>query len=728
MEVKLHRIPILSLFKLFFLFIPAFYFQSADAQKPAIDSILLALRQHPQEDTTRVQLLSDLAYNYHTISPDSTTLLAKQAYELAEKLHYEKGLADALKHWAIGSYIMSQYDNAIEYNEKALAIYEKLGEKKGSGAILNNIAIIRHNQGDFQTALNYYNRSLEIRIEVDDKRGIGASYNNIGNTYSDMGSYAEALYNLFRGLQIRERLNDKQAVANSLANIANIYFLLGKYNESLNYSFKAISTLEGLGSKDGSIQTYVAIGGVYHVQKKHDKALEYFGKALKLSEEMGSKHSIALCLSNIGEEFVSQHKYKEAEKYYENAMTLVKESGDLPSVAINHIGLGIVNLKTSRIQKSVEHFLLSYQIATEIGSRLHILESAQYLGDAYEKLGDLKNSNFYLRKYVAYKDSIFNDELAKRSQQLEFDFLLDKKQKEIALLEKDRSIQQEINNRSRVITFSLAILIIISFIFIWILYQSRQKVSKVNTVTLHQKEEIERQAKELVELNILKDKLLSIMSHDLRSPLASLTGILSLLDQDMISPEEFVMLKNGMNKQLSSVSLLLDNLLHWSRSQLQGEGSMQKEIVQMDEIIERNIALLQEAAKRKDILLIYNNTQSYTAYADPNHVDIVIRNLISNSIKFTNRSGSIQLNVEIAQPELKVSVIDNGIGMSEEVCKQIFERLHTSSSGTDGEKGTGLGLLLCKDFVHQNNGTIGVTSKQGEGSTFYFTLPTQPNI
>jgi signal transduction histidine kinase len=690
----------------------------ASAQQQDLDSIYTRLKQHPQEDTIRVQILADLAYTYHTISPDSTTLIAKRAYEMANKLNYERGLADAHKLWAIGSYLIAEYNEAISHNEQALTIYRKLGEQKGAGAVLNNIAIIRHNQGDFRTALDYYNQSLEIRIAINDLRGIAACYNNIGNTYSDLGQYGDALFYIFRGLYIRERINDKHSIANSLSNIANIYFLLGKYNECLKYSLKAITMQEAIGNKDGMIQSCVAIGGAYHIQKQHQKALFYFRKALRLADEMGNKHSIALCLSNIGEEYVSQKRYAEAENYFTEALKLSEESGDQMSIAINHSGLGLVQLRTGRAKASIANLLTSYTIASEIQSRPRIQESAGYLAEAYEALNDLKSANFYMKKYVAYKDSIFNDEVTKKTQQIEFNSLLIKKQKEIAVLEKDRSIQQGVSDKNRFIIIGITTLLLITLIFTLSLFKSRQRLSKAHN-------EIKRQSDELQELNGIKDKVLSIMSHDLRSPVASLTGIVSLIDQDTMSRDDFKMLKNGMSRQLAAVSLLLENLLYWSRSQLQGEGVLHKETFDIHTIIEQNIILLHESASQKEISLT-NETlpgMHLYAYADPNHVDIVIRNLISNAIKFTHQGGSIEVSATAGKDHVFISVTDNGIGMSEEVRRHVFEHFHQSSFGTDGEKGTGLGLMLCKDFIQQNNGTIGVTSTPGKGSTFYFTLP-----
>jgi signal transduction histidine kinase/Tfp pilus assembly protein PilF len=700
---------------------------SAHAQQQDLDSILALIKQHPAQDSFKVQLLSELAYAYHTSSADSTISIAQRAYVLAEKINNQEGRADALKIWAIGLSITSKEKEALGKNEKALAIYREINNDMGAGAVLNNIAIIKHNNGEFQTALDYYHQSLEMRKATYDQKGVAACYNNIGNTYCDMGNYAEALYNLFRGLQIRERLHHKQDVANSLSNIAYVYLLLGKFNEAVKYSSRGAAIHVASDNKEGIIQAYVSLGEVYNAQQDHKKSFDYYSKALQLSKEIGHLNSVALCLNKIGELYTNLEKYTEAEKYYRQALKLSNESGDLLSVSMNQMGLGIVNLKTGRSRQSIEHLQASYDVASMIGSKLHIQQASLLLADAFEKQGEMKKSNFYLRQYVAYKDSIFTDEVAKKSHQIEFDFQLDKKQKEIALLQKDHSIQKEINDKSKLMTIFLGGLVSLFLIFILGLYQSRQKVKKANDIALKQKEEIERQAAELKELNQLKDKIMSIMSHDLRSPVASLTSIISLLDQDMITPEEFVMLKNGMNKQLSAVSLLLDNLLHWSRSQLQGDGGLHKEMISMNTIIEQNIELLHEAAKNKQISLVYQNNEPAFAYADPNHADIVIRNLISNAIKFTKHAGKIEVTAKRENGHVAVAVTDTGIGMTEETARKVFDHLHESSYGTDGEKGTGLGLVLCKDFIEQNNGAIGVKSQAGVGSTFYFTLPVKPS-
>jgi signal transduction histidine kinase/TPR repeat protein len=695
------------------------------AQQQEIDSILVLIKKHPQQDTLKVTLLNDLAYSYHIVYPDSTTILAKQSFELSKEIGYQKGKGDALKVWAIGSYLISEYEDAILKNEKALEIFESIGDLKGCGAVLNNIAIIRHNQGIFDEALDYYQRSLDIRIKINDLIGVGACYNNMGNTYSDKGNYSEALFYLFKGLRIREKINTQQGIANSLSNIANIYFYLGKYAASLTYSNRALLIQESIGNKDGVIQALVAIGAVYHIQKKNEESLKCFQKAIKMAEEMGNTHSVALCLNNIGDEYVSQERYAEAKPYYEKSLALSEKSGDQESIAICNNGIGLVLLHSNEPRKAVEHLLLSYNTGSGIGAKLIALEASNNLALAYEKLGDPKNTAFYLKKFIAYKDSLFNDEVTKKAEQLEFNFILDKKQKEIAILEKDKSIQQGVTDRTHLINVSLAAVLFLIMVFTVSLFMSSRKVKQANKLTNKQKEEIARQANELQALNQLKDKILSVLSHDLRGPIASLSGILTLLDFDSLSPQEFTQVKQGMNDRLSALNLLLDNLLYWSRSQLNGNKAINKTEVFMVKAIEQNIKLLNEYALQKNISLRLhvNDNRNVAAIADPSHVDIILRNLISNAVKFTHPNGHIEISIAQTDKTVTVQITDDGVGMDDTVKSKLFSNTQTSNYGTIGEKGTGFGLFLCKDFVDMNGGEISVTSQLGKGSSFGLTLP-----
>jgi len=229
----------------------------------------------------------------------------------------------------------------------------------------------------------------------------------------------------------------------------------------------------------------------------------------------------------------------------------------------------------------------------------------------------------------------------------------------------------------------------------------------------------------LKELNATKDKLFSVIGHDLRSPFNSILGYSELLiknkhqyDEDKL--EYFV---KGINSTAESTLNLLDNLLFWARSQT-GQIQYQPEAIGLEEVIARSVNFANPSASIKNISLNHIPNHEIEIVADRNMLRTILRNLISNAIKFTHTSGKIDVYCIYDQNEVKITVSDNGTGMNEETRKNLFQANATiSSRGTENEKGTGLGLILCKEFVETHGGTIWVESEPGKGSDFHFTIP-----
>ncbi len=242
------------------------------------------------------------------------------------------------------------------------------------------------------------------------------------------------------------------------------------------------------------------------------------------------------------------------------------------------------------------------------------------------------------------------------------------------------------------------------------------EINQRNHEILHQKARLEK-------LNELKDRLFMIISHDFRSPLHSLKGLIVLLnDHEFVSPEEFKTLLRGLRQNVDQTYDLLENLLIWAKSQMKG-ARMKPERLQLSDLIGQNIALLRAMAENKDIRMHHEVGDTIVVCADADMIRLVIRNLITNAIKFTGSPGEICVKAVDNADHVVIAVQDNGIGMDEEKRAHIFGGIQNSSSGTRKEKGTGLGLMLCKEFVEKNGGSMWMESEPGKGSTFYFTLP-----
>lgn len=229
----------------------------------------------------------------------------------------------------------------------------------------------------------------------------------------------------------------------------------------------------------------------------------------------------------------------------------------------------------------------------------------------------------------------------------------------------------------------------------------------------------------LKELIATKDKLFSIIAHDLRSPFNSIIGFSELLLEDsnnilLEDSEQYIKIINSAAK---NTLILLDNLLNWAKSQT-GQLSFNPEKVLFSEVVQEIITLSKSIAKSKNISLEYSSTDHLEVFVDVNMLNTVLRNLISNAIKFTNFGGHIKVSAALKQNQVEITISDNGIGINKEKCAELFSiTSNTTTLGTADENGSGLGLVLCKEFIQKNNGDIWVESEENKGSNFIFTLP-----
>ena len=246
-----------------------------------------------------------------------------------------------------------------------------------------------------------------------------------------------------------------------------------------------------------------------------------------------------------------------------------------------------------------------------------------------------------------------------------------------------------------------------------------------NEALVQQKKEIEQQKADLQQLNATKDKFFSILAHDIKGPLNSLTAFLNIMTNhlDEMSQDDIKFMSSNLNKSVKNLYSLLENVLSWSRSQM-GVLEYKYQALDIQELVEQNLQLLAVSAQNKGINLINNTQKGLLAWADSNSIQTVLRNLISNAIKFTSTDGSITISSWATEKEVVVSVCDTGVGMSWEAMEKIFRiDARYTTKGTANEVGTGLGLVLVKEFVEKNNGSLKVESQEGKGSTFTFTLP-----
>jgi len=351
------------------------------------------------------------------------------------------------------------------------------------------------------------------------------------------------------------------------------------------------------------------------------------------------------------------------------------------------------------------------------------LESKFYeaLSMFYEKRKDYYQSLSYYKLFKINADSVFNFETNMHVALMETQFDSEKKDKEIAQFQEQKASQDAILVRKQAqntMLFGGLILVVVVSIGLYITLRNNRRVNHQLRV---QKQEIETKNVQLDKLNHVKDKFFSIISHDLKSPFQSLSGILELMSINALSDKEIKTLFKELKIKFDGTNDLLENLLNWAKMQMK-ETSFKPEKLKLEEAINDELKSIKNY-KVKEIELENKVTSLGNVYADINMLRLVIRNLVNNAIKFTKQKGRIEILSEDLGDQVCVSIKDNGVGISSENKNKIFSGENSFTTlGTDLEKGTGLGLSLCKEFIELNGGKIWVESEEGKGSTFKFTL------
>ena len=407
--------------KFLFLLLIMIVGKQSQAQLQGQDRIDSLLAQLPKasDDTSKVKLLTDLSFTYSSIDPDEGLKNGKQGLELAEKLNWKKGMANANRTIGVNySYGKSDYQGSLEYYLKGLKLFEELGDKGGTAKILSNIGVVYWYQSDYPKALKYLFDALKIDEETGNKDGIAGTLSNIGIVYNSQENYPKALEYMLKANKIDEAAGNKSGIASNLGNIGELYRRLSDLDKALEYDLKALHLYEELGNKNGIARNLGNIGAIYTEKRNYADALEYYEKALKISEELGLKIGIAMNLGNIGSTYLEIAKdgksagnnkmaLHQAKQHTDSAITIFKEIGDLNTLFSN------------------------YERLSEIQS---------LLGDNKSALASYKN-------YTLYKDSIFNMEKDKKLTETAMQYEFDKKEAATkAAQEKKDILQRNIRN------------------------------------------------------------------------------------------------------------------------------------------------------------------------------------------------------------------------------------------------------------------------------------------
>lgn len=665
-------------------------------------------------------------------SPEESIRLLKEALNntLGSELKGER--AKVLKLLGIVHYYEQNFRQSHEYFEQSLGLYRELNDQQGIASILNNTGLIYERQGDFSTALKRYREATSILTNIPDaKVKLTNTLSNIGNIYYTLGRFDIALDFLTQALNNSAAISDSSGMALCYNNIGNIYLSINDFKTAAEFFSKA-EKIRLLNNEMQSLSlVYNNLGEAYLGLNNIEDALKYNKLSLEIASKNEDNEGVIFSLINISKIYTRIKEYDQAMSNYKEALRLsnLKPERFLHASVLK--GLGELKFELGDHDEAIVYFKEALSLVEKTGSDLLLQDIYSGLSLAMEAKGNYQKAYEYLRKHEAVMDTIYNKENLNRLNQLRINFELEQTERDNQLLRQQNiysqlalSRQQTIRNLFIVITA----IVLVSLVFLSLLYYSKKKKNELleisNNQILKQKEELDKLYLEQYKLNETKNKFFSIIAHDLKSPFQSLLGFSELLSMEYehFNDEQRLDAIQNMYKVTSDTYKLIENLLEWGRIQT-GNANVTLKNINLNDFVNSIIPLYQIPLKNKDLTLTIDIPPLLSVFADPNMFGAVVRNILSNAIKFSNTGGGIHIKGMSTKESVKLTITDNGIGIAPELIDKLFTfDPKIRRSGTKGESGTGMGLGLCMEFMQLNHGMIKVNSKPGEGSSFTMIL------
>lgn len=634
---------------------------------------------HPlgTKDTTYILLYSKLAQSFNFINSDSLYHYSKIVYALSDSANFENGKILALCSLGDHSSNIGNSKKAIEHYNKALHLAQAKKYKKVWGKLYNSLANQFLFKGNYSKALEHYLNGIDAAKTIEDFEMLSILNENIAGMYAEQKDFEQALEFYKKVKKINQKLNDEIISAETMSNMASLYADVEDFDQAMFNINHSIATFEKHKISDWLAFAYGVKGKIYLKQEKFDWALYWYDKADFIYEKLDDKRGAI-----------------EVYDGYSKAFYGVEEDSLAENLALK----GNV-------------------IAKEIGALDFQKNTSETLYKIYKKKGDFENAIVYLEAFEALSDSLAKDEI-KNNLTLYKTKESHNRQKELIIAENEKQLA-----RQRYYMYAAIVVLIVLLSTSIPLYINQKKLVKLYKVHKEKTKTLSEREEELKRIDKTKNQLFSIIGHDLRGPIGGLQGLLRLFANNDIPQSEFISFIPKLRADVDHILFSLNNLLSWGQAQMKNDIT-KPGIIPVKNHVDDSIRLLAENAKAKSIKISNMVPEMASVWVDSNQLDIIIRNLISNAIKFTPENGSITINALKVHDSWKIQVRDTGVGMTEKIKNSIFASdSSVTTFGTNNEKGTGLGLSLCKEMVERNNGKIWVESELNKGTSFYFTIP-----
>ena len=625
-------------------------------QQSQTDS-LKKIAEQADNDSVKASSLYSLSKLYYTFDQDTAILFGEEASAIARQSGLKKIEANALNIIGVSYLIKSDYEKSLSTHLAALGIRESLQDTVGIIETTMNLGNIYYRLEELEKAVTQYHKSLALAQLINHERAMSLLYNNLGSYYMD------------RWLSWKETED---------------------FKASKEYLEKSKAIKEKLNDKGSLTNTLIQLGELYYESGEKQKAIQFLTQALANSEEMNDTEGRLSSLGTLSE-------YHRDNNSLDQALTYATQA---------------------------------YELAQETKSNYQIRIAASRMANLSALNRDFEKAYEYQQINEASTEAIFNDSRAKIRAELEIQYESEKKELENQKLIQDQELAELAISRKNEL---LIIFVIVALVWIGIawyqlkinrkLQAAHRELETINSKVKSQNQQILQQSDELnitnlklKQANNFRDKLFSIISHDLRTPFSSLNTSLDLWNSGDLSRKEMDYVLSAIASDANAASSLLTNLLTWAHTQMSSDEVKKKEIT-VAELIAENQTLFAKQLDQKNLQLKNNIPSGFKITTDYDRLDFIIRNILSNSIKFTPEGGNITVDADPLHPPT-LTIRDSGIGIDQTKLDSLFNKKQYSTAGTNGEQGTGVGLMLSKDFADSIGAKLTVSSEKGKSTTF----------
>lgn len=659
----------------------------------------------------QIDRLNELVFEIRFKDPHIALSLCEGIHQLLRPHPYPLGKANCLRGLSTCHYMLANYEQARDFAEQASELFHELGHQKGESYALNALGVIHGHLGDYAAALKTHLQSLGLRRHIDDKAGQAVSLNNIGLIYWQLSDFESALSHFMESLSLKQELGEK--ISDILLNIGNIYHDLNQNEEALSYYDRCYDIARDQDDPWQVTRVLGNIGVAYQELGQYETALQYQTRFLEASIQLGNKEWETIAYNNLGNVYEKLNDSEQARGFFEKGLELNRQTGNKHLQVTSLYNLWHIFFNQSEYETALVYLKEAEQVAEDIQAQQSLYEVYEALSRTYEKMGQIEAALTFYRAFHELKETVFDAMSRHRFQHLQIRYQVEQTRQQAEIYRQEAEIQR-IRNVELANTMHQ-------------LEQTKERLLSSQQELREMNRELRHTLKQLADVNREKDEFVDMVVHDLKNPLFIIDNVAQILRDyfDKLQPEQIKHYQGVLQSTVQRMFSLINDILDLSAIE-SGHRRFHPQKFNLAAVVEEVRQDFELQAHGKGLTLAFEEANTlWTAFADPLGVRNVLENLISNAIKYSPSGSEITLRLVSIDSMVRCEVSDQGPGLSEDDQEKLFRRFaRLSVEPTAGEQSTGLGLSIVKRLVDAMDGQVGCRSTIGQGSTFYFDLPT----